>query len=85
MTPDLLRRFEFWARPYRRSYATGLFWLIATNALALGIPWLLRGAVHDLTAGTTASRLAAWAGGMIALAVAQAWVRTISRLLDVII
>jgi ATP-binding cassette subfamily B protein len=81
LTPDLLRRFGFWARPYRRSYAAGLFWLIATNALALGIPWLLRGAVHDLTAGTTPARLAAWAGGMIGLAVAQAWVRTISRLL----
>jgi ATP-binding cassette subfamily B protein len=81
LTPDLLRRFEFWARPYRRSYAAGLLWLIATNALALGIPWLLRGAVHDLTAGTTASRLAAWAGGMIGLALAQAWVRTFSRLL----
>ncbi len=81
MNPELLARFRLWAHPYRRSYAAGLAWLIATNALALGIPWLLRGAVHDLTAGTTASRLAAWAGGMIGLAVAQAWARTVSRLL----
>jgi ATP-binding cassette subfamily B multidrug efflux pump len=81
LTPDLLRRFGSWARPYRRSYAAGLAWLIATNALALGIPWLLRGAVHDLTAGTTTPRLAAWAGGMVGLAVVQAWARTISRLL----
>jgi ATP-binding cassette subfamily B protein len=81
LTPDLLTRFGSWARPYRRSYAAGLAWLIATNALALGIPWLLRGAVHDLTAGTTAKRLAAWAGGMIGLAIVQAWARTISRLL----
>ena len=80
MTENGLARFAFWARPYRRSYVVGLVWLIATNALALGIPWLLRGAVHDLTAGTNARRLSAWAGGMIALALAQAWARTISRL-----
>ncbi len=81
MVPDLFARFGLWVRPYRRSYVLGLFWLIATNALALGIPWLLRGAVHELTAGTSPRRLAAFAGGMIGLAIAQAWARTISRLL----
>ena len=80
MTPDLFPRFWQWARPYKRSFARGLVWLIATNGLALGIPWLLRGAVHDLTGGTSARRLALWASGMIALALAQAWVRTVSRL-----
>ena len=80
MTPELLSRFWFWARPYRRSFVSGLVWLIATNVLALGIPWLLRGAVHDLTEGTTGRRLALWASGMIVLALVQAWVRTISRL-----
>lgn len=80
VTPGLYARILFWARPYRRSYLVGLVLLVATNVLALGIPWLLRGAVHDLTAGTTARRLAAWAGGMIALALLQAWVRTVSRL-----
>lgn len=80
MTPELLSRFVFWARPHRRSYVHGLAWLIATNALALGIPWMLRGAVHDLTAGTSARRLAAWAWGMTGLAVLQACARTISRL-----
>ena len=81
MNLGLLARFASWARPYRRSYATGLAWLLATNALALGIPWLLRGAVHELTAGARASRLAAWASGMIGLALLQAWARTTSRLL----
>jgi len=57
-----------------------LAWLIATNVLALGIPWLLRGAVHDLTAGTTAWRLSAWALGMIGLALVQSFTRTTSRL-----
>jgi ATP-binding cassette subfamily B protein len=80
LTPELISRFWFWAKPYRRSYAAGLFWLVVTNVLALGIPWLLRGAIHELTIGTSARRLALFAGGMIGLAVVQAWVRTISRL-----
>jgi ATP-binding cassette subfamily B protein len=80
VTAETLRRFWSWARPYRAEYARGTAWLVATNALALGIPWLLRGAIHDLEAGTTALRLAAWAGGMVALALAQGWVRTVSRL-----
>ncbi len=81
MTPDLFARYRFWARPYRSKYVAGLAWLIATNILALGIPWLLRGAVQDLTAGTNAWRLASFAGGMIGLAIVQAWARTVSRLL----
>lgn len=81
MTSDLYARFWHWARPYRRSFAAGLVMLIATNALALGIPWLLRGAVHDLTGGTSGKRLLFWSGGMVALALAQAWVRTLSRLM----
>ena len=81
MNPALFERFRFWARPYRGKYVAGVVWLIATNVLALGIPWLLRGAVHELTAGTNPRRLAAWACGMIGLAVAQAWARTVSRLL----
>ena len=81
MTPELAARFWSWAKPFRGSYAAGLSWLIATNVLALGIPWLLRGAIHELTIGTNARRLALFAGGMIGLAVAQAWARTISRLL----
>jgi ATP-binding cassette subfamily B protein len=81
LTDDLLRRYWSWARPYRGSYVAGLAWLILTNLLALGIPWLLRGAVHELTTETSTRRLALWAGGMIGLAVAQAFARTFSRLL----
>ncbi|HZN55154.1 MAG TPA: ABC transporter ATP-binding protein [Candidatus Polarisedimenticolaceae bacterium] len=80
MNPRLLASFWKWARPYRWAYARGLVWLLATNALALSIPWLLRGAVHDLETRAGPRRLAAWAGGMIVLALAQGWVRTISRL-----
>ena len=48
-----LSRFWTWTRPYRSAYVRGGAWLIATNALALGIPWLLRSAIHDMEAGTT--------------------------------
>ena len=50
-----------WIRPYRARLALGLFWLLATNALSLGIPWLLREAVHALEAGTTRRALAGYA------------------------
>jgi len=80
VSPELLQRFLTWARPYRTSYAIGLVWLIGTNALALGIPWMLRGAVHDLTTGAGLARIAWWAGGMVGLAVVQSFTRTFSRL-----
>ena len=69
-----------WIRPYRARCALGLFWLLATNALSLGIPWLLRAAVHALEAGTTARVLAGYALGIAALALVQAVTRTLSRL-----
>jgi len=69
-----------WIRPYRARYALGLFWLLATNALALGIPWLLRAAVHALEAGTTRRALAGYALGIVVLALVQAVTRTLSRL-----
>lgn len=80
MNAATARRLWTWARPYRRAYLRGTAWLVATNAIALGIPWLMRGAIRDLEKGTTGKRLASWAIGMIVLALAQAWVRTFSRL-----
>jgi ATP-binding cassette subfamily B protein len=46
----------------------------------LGIPWLLRGAVAAMESGTDPANLAGYAGGMVGLALAQAWVRTRSRI-----
>jgi ATP-binding cassette, subfamily B, multidrug efflux pump len=80
VTPDLLARFWTWAKPYRRSYVRGLAWLIATNILALGIPWLLRGAVQAIQTGTDRRHVATFAAGMAALAIVQGWARTRSRL-----
>jgi ATP-binding cassette subfamily B protein len=80
MDPGILAGIWRWLRPYRSRYAVGLAWLLATNALALGIPWLLRAAVHAMEAGTTRRRLAAYAAGIAALALLQAVTRTLSRL-----
>ena len=80
MTPRGFGRFVTWATPYRGAYLRGGAWLVATNALALGIPWPLRAAIHDLEKGTTARRLATFALGMVGLALLQGLVRTFSRL-----
>ncbi|HEX6851338.1 MAG TPA: ABC transporter ATP-binding protein [Candidatus Polarisedimenticolaceae bacterium] len=68
------------ARPYRREFGFGFALLLLTNALAMGVPWVLREAVRALEAGTTLPALGGFALLMGALAVAQAWVRTASRL-----
>ena len=65
--------------PYRRDYAWGLALLLVTNAFALGIPWLLRAAVASMESGTDLATLSRYAAGMVLLALAQAWVRTRSR------
>lgn len=77
----MLERFWRFARPYRRDYLGGLFYLVLTNGLSLGIPWLLRDAIHAMERGARSALLARYATGMVALALAQAWVRMRSRLL----
>lgn len=74
------RRFLEFARPHAGAYLAGFALLAATNALALGIPWLLRGAVHAMEQRQAPAVVARFAAGMVALAVAQALVRTWSRL-----
>jgi ATP-binding cassette subfamily B protein len=68
------------ARPYRGDFARGAALLVLTNALAMGIPWVLREAVRALETGTTLRTLGGYALAMAALALLQAWVRTASRL-----
>ncbi len=72
-------RFWFYARPYRWVYLAGLGLLLVTNGLSLWIPWLLRDAIHALQEGVELRVLARLAAGMIAVAMAQAVVRTLSR------
>jgi ATP-binding cassette subfamily B protein len=67
-------------RPYARPYAAGLVLLLATNALALSIPLLLREAIDRIEAGATLRTVSWFAAAIAAVAVVQALVRTGSRL-----
>ncbi|MFQ5877062.1 MAG: ABC transporter ATP-binding protein [Acidobacteriota bacterium] len=74
-------------RIYRRRFILGLLYLVATNALALSIPWLVKSAIEALRAGVgppadAALRAVAVRAATIAvIAGAMMAVRTRSRLL----
>ena len=73
---------RFWqlARPYRRTYAVGFVLLLASNALALSLPWLLREAIRAMERRAELRVVAGLALAMMGIAVAQAFVRTGSRM-----
>jgi ATP-binding cassette subfamily B multidrug efflux pump len=77
-----MAQFRFWsfARPYLPGYAVGLLLLLLTNGLALWIPWLLRDAINAMERGVELRIVAAFAGWMVLVALAQAITRTLSRL-----
>lgn len=70
-----------YAAPYRARYAVGLTCLLATNALALLIPWLLRDAIDGIEAGDGLVTVARYSAAIAVVAVAQAVVRTVSRVM----
>ena len=76
----MLIRFWQFGRPYLWTYVAGFVLLLGTNALGLWIPWLLRDAINAMERGAALGVVATLAGGMIAIALAQSVVRTISRL-----
>ncbi|MDX1387859.1 MAG: ABC transporter ATP-binding protein [Acidobacteriota bacterium] len=76
----MIPRIWLYLRPYAARYAGGLFLLLATNALVLWIPWLLREAIDSLEEGADLRVVAGYAAWMILAAVLQAVVRTLSRL-----
>lgn len=55
-------------RPYRGRFAAGLILVILSSGLAGVIPWLLRRAIDDMRAGTSAERALLIAAGMVAIA-----------------
>jgi ATP-binding cassette subfamily B protein len=75
-----MHRFWQFARPYLPRYAVGLSLLLATNALALWIPWLLRDAINALERGVELRVLAGFALLMSGVALVQAVTRSCSRL-----
>ncbi|MCK6554818.1 ABC transporter ATP-binding protein/permease [Candidatus Binatia bacterium] len=74
-----MHRLWGYVRRYRRRYAVGCLCLLATASLAMAIPYLLKRAVDAVGAGAPASRVATFALTIVAIALAQAVVRTLSR------
>lgn len=75
------RRLLAFSRPYRARYVAGIALLVATNGLALLLPWLLRGAVSAMERRAPLAVVGRWALTMIGVAAVMAVVRTCSRLL----
>lgn len=65
---------------FRWRVAAGILLLLATNALALWIPRLLKAAVDAMKTGAEARTIALIAGGIAAVALVQALVRVLSRI-----
>ena len=76
----MLSRFWSFARPYLPGYLLGLLLLLLTNGLALWIPWLLRDAIRAMERGDPLRVVAGLAATMAGVALLQAVVRTLSRL-----
>lgn len=76
----MIRRFHTFARPYLGAYLAGFVLLLATNGLSLWIPWLLRDAIHLMESEAGLASVAEVAGWIVAVALAQSVVRTMSRL-----
>jgi ATP-binding cassette subfamily B protein len=67
-------------RRYRRDFLLGLIFLLATNVLALAVPWILKETIEGLRAGVAPRRLAQNVILMASIAVILAVIRTWSRL-----
>jgi ATP-binding cassette subfamily B protein len=64
---------------YRGRYAIGLACLVATGTLAMSVPYLLKRAVDTIAAGGAAATVGWLAAAIVAIALAQSVVRTVSR------
>ena len=65
---------------HRARFTSGIVLLVATNILALAIPWMLKEAVDAVQRRDSAGRVAAIAAGIGCVALVQALVRTLSRI-----
>jgi ATP-binding cassette, subfamily B, multidrug efflux pump len=74
-----LRRLVPYVLRYRRPFSLGLLCVLATTALQLLSPWILKYAVDDLAAGLTQGKLALYAGLLVAAACVGAVFRFLMR------
>jgi ATP-binding cassette subfamily B multidrug efflux pump len=75
-----LRRLLPYLRRHRRTLLWGIFCLLATTALSVASPWVLRYAVDDLTRALTRSKLLAYAAAMVGLVLLEGVFRYFMRL-----
>ncbi|MEO6213597.1 MAG: ABC transporter ATP-binding protein [Vicinamibacterales bacterium] len=64
---------------YRRRFSLGLLFVVATTAIQLLPPWVLKYAVDDLTRGVTVAKLSRYAGIIFAVACVGAVFRYLMR------
>jgi ATP-binding cassette subfamily B protein len=74
MSPALRRLLPYVWR-YRRPFAIGLACSLASTAVALVAPWILKHAIDDLRAGVTRTTLAFYAAAMLGVAVGGGFLR----------
>ena len=66
MTPT--RRLLAYVARYRTAFTVGFICIVATTAISLAGPWVLRYAIDDLTAGVTAAKLRFYGAAILGLA-----------------
>jgi ATP-binding cassette, subfamily B, multidrug efflux pump len=77
MTPT--RRLLAYVGRYRAAFTLGFLCIIATTAISLAGPWVLKYAIDDLTARVTAVKLAFYGGALLALAAVGGIFRFLQR------
>jgi ATP-binding cassette, subfamily B, multidrug efflux pump len=64
---------------YRRSFLLGLASVVATTAISLAGPWVLKYAIDDLTTGVTAAKVRFYGAALLALAAVGGFFRFLMR------
>ena len=70
-----LRRLLPYALRYRRAFVVGLACSLASTAVALVAPWILKHAIDDIGTGVTRARLAFYAASMLGVAIGGGFLR----------
>jgi ATP-binding cassette subfamily B multidrug efflux pump len=74
-----LRKLLPYARRSGRAFITGLACVIASTAISLSSPWILKHAIDDLTVGVTRSKLAFYGALLLAVAIVGGVFRFLMR------
>jgi len=77
MTPT--RRLLAYVGRYRAAFTLGSLCIVATTAISLAGPWVLKYAIDDLTARVTAAKLAFYGGALLILAAVGGIFRFLQR------